>query len=161
MQSLSNVCNSPLLDTAHECSSGSGHISKEKPQCNDSEQETLDTCGTDLQKSCYKSWHKNQNKLWSNHTCKISCKKWKGIKLLWRKYFCRMQYNMVIMQIFSSPFNLIVISNEIMEQGMWSLFQGWPWNTVCKWTIANIMLINNHELIPDKHSVQNSYLIPK
>lgn len=49
------MCNSPLLDTAHECSSGSGHISKEMPQCNDSEQETLDTCGTDLQKSCYKS----------------------------------------------------------------------------------------------------------
>lgn len=61
------MCNSPLLDTAHECSSGSGHISKEMPQCNDSERETLDTCGTDLQKSCYKSWQKNKNKLCSNH----------------------------------------------------------------------------------------------
>ena len=101
-----NMCNLPLLDTAHECSSGSGHISKEMPQCNDSGQETLDTCGTDLQKSCYKSWHKNKNKLWSTHIRKISCKKLKGIKLLWREYFCRMQNNMVTMQIFSSPFNL-------------------------------------------------------
>jgi hypothetical protein len=46
------LSDSPLLDTVHGCNSEIGHISKENPQCNDSEQETPETCGTNLQVSC-------------------------------------------------------------------------------------------------------------